>query len=209
MKNITVAGLIAAPLLVFALTLPSLAADTAATTTTCKDGTTSTSTGKGTCSGHGGVQKAAPAAAAPAAPAAPAQTPAAPAAGASTTCSDGTTTTSTGKGTCSGHGGIQKATKSKPATAASTAAPAAAAKTAATAPAVASATAPAAAQAASSTAAKSATATKSAPTATASNSDPTGATAKCKDGTYSKSAHRSGTCSSHGGVAEWLTAAAQ
>ena len=37
--------------------------------------------------------------------------------------------------------------------------------------------------------------------------DPTGATAKCKDGTYSKSAHRSGTCSSHGGVAEWLTAA--
>ncbi len=59
------------------------------------------------------------------------------------------------------------------------------------------------------TAAKSATATKSAPTATASNTDPTGATAKCKDGTYSKSAHRSGTCSSHGGVAEWLTAPAQ
>jgi hypothetical protein len=29
-------------------------------------------------------------------------------------------------------------------------------------------------------------------------------TAKCKDGTYSKSAHRSGTCSSHGGVDTWL-----
>jgi hypothetical protein len=56
-------------------------------------------------------------------------------------------------------------------------------------------------------AAKTATATKSAPTATASNTDPTGATAKCKDGTYSKSQHHSGTCSSHGGVAEWLTAA--
>ena len=56
------------------------------------------------------------------------------------------------------------------------------------------------------TAAKAATATKSAPTATASNTDPTGATAKCKDGTYSKSQHHSGTCSSHGGVAEWLTA---
>jgi len=43
-------------------------------------------------------------------------------------------------------------------------------------------------------------------TAAASNTDPAGATAKCKDGTYSKSQHHSGTCSSHGGVAEWLTA---
>lgn len=33
---------------------------------------------------------------------------------------------------------------------------------------------------------------------------PAGATAHCKDGTYSFSAHRSGTCSGHGGVAEWL-----
>ena len=56
MKNMTVAGLVAAPLLLFVLAMPSLAADTAATT--CKDGTTTTSTGKGTCSGHGGIQKA-------------------------------------------------------------------------------------------------------------------------------------------------------
>lgn len=33
---------------------------------------------------------------------------------------------------------------------------------------------------------------------------PAEATARCKDGTYSRSAHRSGTCSYHGGVAEWL-----
>lgn len=33
---------------------------------------------------------------------------------------------------------------------------------------------------------------------------PAGATAKCNDGTYSHSAHRSGSCSGHGGVAEWL-----
>jgi hypothetical protein len=33
---------------------------------------------------------------------------------------------------------------------------------------------------------------------------PAGATAKCEDGTYSFSESRSGTCSSHGGVAEWL-----
>jgi len=34
--------------------------------------------------------------------------------------------------------------------------------------------------------------------------DPSGATAKCRDGTYSYSQHRQGTCSGHGGVAEWL-----
>jgi hypothetical protein len=33
---------------------------------------------------------------------------------------------------------------------------------------------------------------------------PAGATARCSDGTYSFSESRSGTCSSHGGVAEWL-----
>jgi hypothetical protein len=94
---------------------------------------------------------------------------------ATTTCKDGTTSTATGRGACSGHGGVQKA-------AAAPAAPAAA---------------PAAQP-------KSSTASKSAPTAKAGNTDPTGATAKCKDGTYSKSQHHSGTCSSHGGVAEWL-----
>lgn len=35
-------------------------------------------------------------------------------------------------------------------------------------------------------------------------SAPDGATAKCNDGTYSSSQSRSGTCSRHGGVAEWL-----
>jgi hypothetical protein len=33
---------------------------------------------------------------------------------------------------------------------------------------------------------------------------PEGATAECEDGTYSFSESRSGTCSSHGGVAKWL-----
>jgi Protein of unknown function (DUF3761) len=32
---------------------------------------------------------------------------------------------------------------------------------------------------------------------------PDGATAKCRDGTWSFSRHRSGTCSRHGGVAAW------
>jgi hypothetical protein len=35
-------------------------------------------------------------------------------------------------------------------------------------------------------------------------SPPPGATALCRDGTYSFSQHHSGTCSHHGGVAKWL-----
>ena len=36
------------------------------------------------------------------------------------------------------------------------------------------------------------------------NTAPAGATARCTDGTYSFSQHRRGTCSHHGGVAQWL-----
>jgi uncharacterized protein YraI len=39
---------------------------------------------------------------------------------------------------------------------------------------------------------------------TYSKSPPAGATALCKDGTYSFSRNRRGTCSHHGGVARWL-----
>ena len=38
---------------------------------------------------------------------------------------------------------------------------------------------------------------------TTSAAGPNGATAQCKDGTYSKSMHRSGTCAGHKGVATW------
>lgn len=44
-----------------------------------------------------------------------------------------------------------------------------------------------------------------APVAAAADSAPPGATARCKNNTYSFSQHRSGTCSRNGGVAEWLT----
>ncbi len=33
---------------------------------------------------------------------------------------------------------------------------------------------------------------------------PAGATAECRDGSYSFSQHRNGTCSWHGGVSTWL-----
>jgi hypothetical protein len=139
MKTSNLVGLVAAPLMVFAMSLPAWAADAAA----------------------------------------------------ATTCTDGTTSTATGRGACSGHGGVQKPAKSKAAAGSTAATPAAA---------------PAATPAPAAPPTKSPTASKSAPTASAGNTDPTGATAKCKDGTYSKSQHHSGTCSSHGGVAEWLTA---
>jgi Protein of unknown function (DUF3761)/Glucodextranase, domain B len=42
------------------------------------------------------------------------------------------------------------------------------------------------------------------PYAPSNGEQPAGATAKCEDGTYSFSESRSGTCSHHGGVAEWL-----
>lgn len=42
------------------------------------------------------------------------------------------------------------------------------------------------------------------PARTASGNAPDGATAKCRDGSYSFSQSRRGTCSHHGGVAEWL-----
>ena len=35
-------------------------------------------------------------------------------------------------------------------------------------------------------------------------SEPRGASARCRDGTYSFSRNRRGTCSHHGGVEEWL-----
>jgi hypothetical protein len=42
------------------------------------------------------------------------------------------------------------------------------------------------------------------PTQSTDGSVPAGATARCGDGSYSFSQHRSGTCSHHDGVSEWL-----
>jgi predicted lipid-binding transport protein (Tim44 family) len=54
------------------------------------------------------------------------------------------------------------------------------------------------------TAAPSAKATSAKSSTKVSNKDPAGATAKCKDGTYSHATHASGTCSRHGGVDTWM-----
>ncbi len=42
------------------------------------------------------------------------------------------------------------------------------------------------------------------PAHTKSGKAPSGATAKCRDGSFSFSTHHRGTCSRHGGVAQWL-----
>jgi len=111
------------------------------------------------------------------------------------TCTDGTSSAG-GRGACSGHGGISKSSSAPAAAPAKPAAPAAAPAAAAK-PAAPAATATPAAPAA---AAKPAAAAPKA----ASNTDPTGATAKCKDGTYSHAKSHSGACSKHGGVGDWL-----
>ncbi|MFO1469275.1 MAG: DUF3761 domain-containing protein [Steroidobacteraceae bacterium] len=198
MKTKFLIGLLAAPLVFASLSMPALAKKKEPVT--CADGTTSTAKGRGACSGHGGVKKddagpaASGAAAAPAAPAAAA----APASGGSV-CKDGTTSEKTGRGACSGHGGVKKGDAGQAASgpAASGAAMSGAAS------------APAAAAAAPAAAAKSApvagapAASRSSSTAAA-GSGPEGATAKCKDGAYSHSMSHKGACSHHGGVDQWL-----
>jgi hypothetical protein len=152
----------------------------------CKDGSYSTAkTSTGACSRHGGVDHpmggGAASSAAPAA-GATASAPAGGAAPASATfqCKDGTySTAKTSQGACSRHGGVDHsltATAGAPA-------PAAAAT-----PAV---------------AAGGSAASGKAPTVARPGDAPANATAKCRDGTYSASQQHSGSCSHHGGVAEW------
>lgn len=47
-------------------------------------------------------------------------------------------------------------------------------------------------------------ATVHSPAHTLTGTAPGGASAQCRDGSYSFSRHRSGTCSHHGGVGAWL-----
>lgn len=166
------------------------AADDAATVI-CKDGATSPG-GRGACRGHGGVDKAktkaqgsGDAKAAAAAPKAADKSSSA-ASDAMVVCKDGTSSKG-GRGACRGHGGVDKSGGAK-----GSAAPAPAAATPAPAPA------PAAAKAAP------AAATKAAPAAASADESKGTPIAKCKDGTLSYSKHHSGSCSRHGGVAEWL-----
>lgn len=115
-------------------------------------------------------------------------------------CKDGTTS-ATGRGACSGHGGVDAAKTQAAAKPASKSAKAVNAPVATAAPMKAAPAAkkempappPAKKEMAANTKAKD-------------NKDSKGATAECKDGTYWHAASRSGSCSGHGGVAKFLTA---
>jgi hypothetical protein len=128
---------------------------------------------------------------------------------AAVTCKDGTTSSATGRGACSGHGGVDKAA----AKSAKQSAKAAKAETKAVAKNETKAENKAkqetkqevkAEKTASRATASDVKQSAKVANATAANTDPTNATAKCKDGTYSHAATHRGACSRHGGVAEWL-----
>lgn len=120
-------------------------------------------------------------------------------------CKDGTKSAVSGRGACSGHGGVDAK-----ATAAAKNAAKPATKTAAK-PAAKSESAPPKAPAA---AGKPAAKPPAAPAAKANaneksavakgENDATNATAQCKDGTYSHAKTHQGACSRHGGVAKFL-----
>jgi Protein of unknown function (DUF3761) len=129
------------------------------------------------------------------------------------TCKDGSSSKG-GQGACSHHGGVNKSADATGTAAVNTSTPATAGKAAATAAApTASNTAPASSntmtKSTSSPAGDTSTPAAAGKSgATASAAGTTGKsgtpTAKCKDGTLSYSAHHSGSCSSHGGVAQFL-----
>ena len=126
---------------------------------------------------------------------------------AAVTCKDGTTSAATGRGACSGHGGVDKAA----AKSAKRSTKAAKADTKAEVKAdtkEAKQDTKAAKQESKATARETKAAEKATSKSVSSDvrqtSKVANATAKCKDGTYSHAATHRGACSRHGGVAEWL-----
>lgn len=160
-------------LVTLAFSALALAEHAAAQGTVCKDGSSSVAAGRGACSGHGGVDAAATSVSKKAARAARGG----PTTYKTVTCTDGSTGTA-GRGACSHHGGVQSATAAMaPAPLPTRPAPSRPAPTPRAAP-----------------------RSAEAPSRSTPNS---GASARCRDGSLSYSANRRGTCSHHGGVAEW------
>jgi Protein of unknown function (DUF3761) len=177
--------------------IPGRARTDATTTVLCKDGTTAMG-GRGACHGHGGVDKTGGSAPKAAEPSPSAKQEANT--GGPVTCKDGSSWPKSGRGACRGHGGVLKpgATATAPAAPRAAAPPPATPRAAAPAP---PATHPSAPVVHSNPTAGTAVAQTKSKHA---SSDPTGALARCKDGIYWHGTKHSGSCSRHGGVAEWL-----
>ena len=192
MRSICTTGI---TLSLFAL-LSTSTAGAQKTATKCKDGTTSATSGRGACSGHGGVDTKATAAVAKKAKAEvkTATTIAKKTTGTqvTSTCADGTTSNATGRGACSGHGGIKGAEVTKKSTGAAVpvAGTAVAPKPTVTSP--------------KTTAAPAAPKSTVVGSGASEDHNAAGAIAQCKDGMYSHAKNRTGACSRHGGVARWL-----
>ena len=124
-----------------------------------------------------------------------------------TVCTDGTTSAAVGKGACSGHGGVKTATKAstksstKGATKTTTKSDTKVSKSSTKSTTKASTKMEGGETKTSKTSSKT---TASAKTASAADKDSTGATAECKDHTYSHAATHTGACSRHGGVLKFL-----
>ncbi len=174
------------------------AAVNAQSATICKDGSTSAAAGRGACSGHGGVNKSATKAASKTAKrevkAAKAATKRTAGAQVTTICADGSTSNATGRGACSGHGGVKGAKMTS--------------KTSGqTIPVPATSVTPKSTPSAATTRPRRTTAsTGSGAVGNGSKDDanPNGAIAQCKDGLYSHAVNHQGACGHHGGVARWM-----
>lgn len=169
-----------------------------ASATVCKDGTTSAASGRGACSGHGGVDRKATShtkkVVKTETKAAKAVTKTTAGAQVTKVCADGTTSTATGRGACSGHGGVKGAEATSKTSGAVIPAPSTAAPTSSPVPSA-------------SPRAQTRASTNSrvrAGSGGGEDNNPAGAIAQCKDGMYSHAANRRGACSRHGGVANWL-----
>jgi hypothetical protein len=112
---------------------------------------------------------------------------------AATICKDGTPSVSSGRGACSGHGGVNKKAMKAQKKAAKGEVKAADRAATAAAP---RASAKAKVRANSNSAVVSGS-------GAAEDNNPAGAIARCKDGLYSHARNRRGACSRHGGVASW------
>ncbi|HEV7594760.1 MAG TPA: DUF3761 domain-containing protein [Gemmatimonadaceae bacterium] len=119
---------------------------------------------------------------------------------AATICIDGTRSVSSGRGACSGHGGVNKKAITHQKKAVKAEVKAADRRAMAPAP-VREATPRASARARVRANSRSAVVSGS---GAAEDNNAAGAIARCKDGLYSHARNRQGACSRHGGVASWL-----
>lgn len=179
-------------LLVTAIALPFASSGAQQATTVCKDGSPSSVSGRGACSGHGGVDASATSKAR-------SDMKMSARTAATVSCGDGTSSTAR-RGACSHHGGVRAAgtaAMNAPAATPMRTTVADRASRASSRPEERTNTTPM-------TPSSSTTRSAVAHSGSREDNNPTGAVAKCKDGLYSHAKSHQGACGHHGGVAQWI-----